>query len=1229
MRSTAHARLFLPLLSFSLYLLSAATPAQELFHADPNAESLTSTFASVAWTSSDCGTAEFATCRARASVANSERAYPFNIYSNASGPVEGNIVSNVTGRDGFAYFALRSGDIVRKAMTSLGGPEQISRMEAPATTAEVAAGPRYIWWLENQSGSSRLFRAPLDGGAREFVYEATSSAARDLKIDSRGRAYFIANINLILCCIDVIYQIDPDAAPGEDVKFSVKSWVDGYALDENRIFAAAREREDAPLVIHTAPLARIDASSEWQALYDAGNAGPPSIEHITQLDEYLYWHEKTPLAGGPILRMNKTGDSPVALTAPIDSVRDLVIGGTPIDRFVYFISAGSVYRIPVGSGGLARDLRADQIRLEVTQSIQDAAHTVPLVEGKRTYVRAWAGLAESSDGTTALPLTPSVVLEGRRDGRPLDGSPLRTIDWGKPLRTGSPDRTDERHQYLFELPESWTSGTVELTARVDPLDIEFETDESNNTSSRTVTFQPAQGICIDIIPVLTTEGVQSGGTREARARTFARARTLLPTDRLVWVKRGGSPKSKPWTGEPYNFYESDDVRELMFHWWLDFMFAGTPSHCGDLKTIRAAVVSGAARFGISSGAAAQIFYLQRMAGDGWALENQPPGGVSGLAHEVGHQLGQAHIGCPISGDNAPAGPDGDYPYSPCTLEDVNDHVGFDVITEKLISPFDASGMPLYQDFMSYQNDYWVSDYVYRNHFDELNRTRQPQRRGVVGTGPLLVSGFMRDDGSVTLAPAYRLEEARRQLAEGILSESTRISDEMRVVVIDADGNRAVDQQLRINTITPELKQDPGLTTFWALTDFEPDFAELRIVNSNNLVLAGQSSGISPPSISITAPQPGGRLGRQIELAWEAADPDGDVLTFRIHYSNNGGKSWLDIATTRDRRKTIDMTDLPGGDEVLFEVIATDGFRTAGDRIGPFVVDDRGPNVTIHTNDFGDGGPLLEIPYGSPLRLHGLATDAEDGFLPAQALAWNIQGPVDHSVVGDRLVMEAPAPGRYTIELTAFDSAQNVGVDTLDVIVTSFDVPRADSVDLDGRCLDAAYAKGAHALLDYVSGSPATAQIARAGNELFVCVTGLRSQQLPEWLYFHFDPNADCGSQARSDDRLLRVGKTGTIERARWDDTGQLVPDEGPIGTYAVITEGPTWQAEIRFPESLFGERTRLAFRHIADGLDPLASWPIGYASDQPSSWGELNVPPYLFADGFERIELTRSTSCSN
>lgn len=160
---------------------------------------------------------------------------------------------------------------------------------------------------------------------------------------------------------------------------------------------------------------------------------------------------------------------------------------------------------------VAVDLVADNI--EVTQGVQDLNNSVRLVEGKPTFVRFYASSNSTSQRTTAT-LT---VSRGSQSITLMEMPPLAecyqpgsgcfTLDYY--TVDPSPSRFNIKDDFLWRLPKYFpdgsrvAQGTVTLTAKVNP-DTSWrdrspvETTYSNNTTTVTVDFEPAQSIFVVI-----------------------------------------------------------------------------------------------------------------------------------------------------------------------------------------------------------------------------------------------------------------------------------------------------------------------------------------------------------------------------------------------------------------------------------------------------------------------------------------------------------------------------------------------------------------------------------------------------------------------------------------------------------------------------------------------------------------------------------------------------------
>jgi len=126
-------------------------------------------------------------------------------------------------------------------------------------------------------------------------------------------------------------------------------------------------------------------------------------------------------------------------------------------------------------------------RVEAVQSAQDQDHTVPLIAGKATAVRAFI---RQEGRPEAIVNNITAVLRGFRNGVELSLSPLRPINPAIPARL-EPDRGNVNHSQNFILPSAWTeTGKVELRAELRLPAGAVEAPSNNNTTSREVEFLP-------------------------------------------------------------------------------------------------------------------------------------------------------------------------------------------------------------------------------------------------------------------------------------------------------------------------------------------------------------------------------------------------------------------------------------------------------------------------------------------------------------------------------------------------------------------------------------------------------------------------------------------------------------------------------------------------------------------------------------------------------------------
>jgi hypothetical protein len=192
-----------------------------------------------------------------------------------------------------------------------------------------------------------------------------------------------------------------------------------------------------------------------------------------------------------------------------------------------------------------------------------------------------------------------------------------------------------------------------------------------------------------------------------------------------------------------------------------------------------------------------------------------------------------------------------------------------------------------------------------------------------------------------------------------------------------------------------------------------------VISKGTDVIYQQTVSPGQPTVEILSPNGGEEWPREgaQEISWEATDPDGDALTYSVHYSTDGGSIWRELVTgLGEKSYQVQAEDLAGSDEALIRVAATDGINTAFDTTdATFKVPTKPPQLTIASPV--DGHRYL---FGGEVILEGMAADFEDQELGDDAYAW--ESDQDGSLGSGPTVWNLTLQeGRHVITLTVSDS----------------------------------------------------------------------------------------------------------------------------------------------------------------------------------------------------------------
>ena len=232
-----------------------------------------------------------------------------------------------------------------------------------------------------------------------------------------------------------------------------------------------------------------------------------------------------------------------------------------------------------------------------------------------------------------------------------------------------------------------------------------------------------------------------------------------------------------------------------------------------------------------------------------------------------------------------------------------------------------------------------------------------------------------------------------------------------------------------------------------LVPFVAGTAQVDILGPNGQVLASVKAGANPPTVKVLSPNGGESLdGDEITVSWEAADADGDPLSFTVQYSPDNGKSWNVVYSSAIDEEdltalgtgaqssnaisvVVDAGNFVAGDQGLIRVWASDGVNTVSDQSdGTFRIPNRLPTVMILQPVNG-----TVIFVEQTLNLEADAYDVDTGSLDDTQVEWtsSLNGFLGN---GAQLTTSSLSVGTHMITVRADDGQGGVATASVRVIV---------------------------------------------------------------------------------------------------------------------------------------------------------------------------------------------------
>jgi uncharacterized repeat protein (TIGR01451 family) len=634
------------------------------------------------------------------------------------------------------------------------------------------------------------------------------------------------------------------------------------------------------------------------------------------------------------------------------------------------------------------NLDVNLVALEVTQSVQDWNNSVPLVEDKRTYVRAYI-----EHNPIFLGYKLKARLHGKSDatGASLIRSPLKTTNWTS--ADSSAIRPLFGKSFNFLLPPQWTKGVIRLELELlegEPACLEPAGPmDPGGDCAVVVKFDPVEELDVKFFRVnfeknLLPESiiplhVPAPSIRDVK-KTKRRIKDLFPISSM------GKWKTKEIDGGELT--KDRDMLVLMARVRAGdqcYSVAGCARlyHGVTLLPIVDGVIGSSSRSTILS-TAGNVSWAQ------FQRQNTLNGTYS-AAHELAHNLGRPHPSQEPGGIIFPAkfkcadgyesenhtsetfpyffDANGDGKLEPTLgpmAADINTRIfGLQKNPDETTLTFDRT--PQVQDpkrhfaLMGYcgSENTWISKYNYEKLIDDIHSRfgegNIPPPKYIDEKDYIVVIGAITTDGEIREA---RLTTISTKL------QLTPTAGSYILNALDASGNIVSTVTFQPSPVTPNTN---GTNTLITLEGYifsvpilnDPIIRGISIAHVDNptTILYSKMASANVPSVQILYPNGGEMLsGETISLQWSGTDLDADELTYTIQYSADAGETWETLGVDQPGSPyEVDSTVLKSTSQGLFRVKISDGFFTTWDESDDYVsIPNHSPEIFIL---YPGGNPL--------------------------------------------------------------------------------------------------------------------------------------------------------------------------------------------------------------------------------------------------------------------------------
>jgi hypothetical protein len=240
-------------------------------------------------------------------------------------------------------------------------------------------------------------------------------------------------------------------------------------------------------------------------------------------------------------------------------------------------------------------------------------------------------------------------------------------------------------------------------------------------------------------------------------------------------------------------------------------------------------------------------------------------------------------------------------------------------------------------------DFWIRSSEYQTLLTKLKEDADPET--------LLVSGTFWQNGNVELGDWYHFPSGTPDFEEGDIGDYS-------ILQIDSVGNVLSTIGFNVTFIDELHNRSFDRVPFIFTIPYAEGTKTVLILNATGHLVASKVISNNAPTVRMLSPNGGEILtSNEVEVSWEAFDPDGDPLVYNLLISGDGGVTWNPVQTgLKQTTYDLPLTGFSGGNKYIAKVIASDGANTAEDVSDGF--------FTIASFTLSVVTPPQNVPIGS-------------------------------------------------------------------------------------------------------------------------------------------------------------------------------------------------------------------------------------------------------------------------